>query len=201
MSDTEPSTQGSSEARELDLASLRALAHPLRVQLFDQLATYGSFTASGLAERLNESSGATSYHLRQLEKHGLVREVEGKGSGRERWWERVPGSIVIGSEETAATPAGRSAADAVFRQRRYLEDRLLNDYAARSQDELTREWRDASTMSTINARLTVEQLAELTQKVMEMLDTYVRDYRDQKTPGTRPVHVTFNAFPVMDADS
>jgi DNA-binding transcriptional ArsR family regulator len=201
MTENEQTEPGTTGPRELDLASLRALAHPLRVQLFDQLSTYGSFTASGLAERLSESSGATSYHLRQLEKHGLVREVEGKGSGRERWWERVPGSIVIGSEETAATPAGRSAADAVFRQRRYLEEQLLGDYAARSQDELTREWRDASSMSTTNARLTVEQLAELSGKITEILDSYVSDYRDQKAPGARPVHVTFNAFPVMDADS
>jgi DNA-binding transcriptional ArsR family regulator len=201
VSENEPVAPDPTKARELDLASLRALAHPLRVQLFDQLATYGSFTASGLAGRLNESSGATSYHLRQLEKHGLVREVEGKGSGRERWWERVPGSIVIGSEATSATPAGRAAADALFRQRRYLEEQLLGDYASRSPDELTREWRNASTMSTINVPLTAQQLSELSGKVMDLLDIYVRDYRDQTTPGARPVHVTFNAFPVMDADS
>src|ERR1700712_4506202 len=97
------------DARELDLVALKALAHPLRVQIFDALSVHGSFTASGLAERFSESSGATSYHLRQLEKHGYVREVAGKGTGRERWWERVPGSIQIGGEKIEATPAGRSA--------------------------------------------------------------------------------------------
>ena len=79
--------------RTLDMESLKALAHPLRVRILDVLSTYGQFTASGLAERLSESSGATSYHLRQLEKHGFVREVAGKGTARERWWERVPGGI------------------------------------------------------------------------------------------------------------
>jgi len=72
--------------------------------------------ATGLAERLGESSGATRYHLRQLEKHGFVREVEGKGTGRER--ERTPGGINVGSEEATISPAGRSAATTIFRQMR-----------------------------------------------------------------------------------
>ena len=59
--------------RQVSLDALRALAHPLRVQLFSALTSFGPATASALAARLGESSGSTSYHLRQLEKHGFVR--------------------------------------------------------------------------------------------------------------------------------
>src|ERR1700712_96327 len=136
--------------RDLDLVALKALAHPLRVEIFDALSTYGSFTASGLAERLGESSGATSYHLRQLEKHGFVREVDGKGTARERWWERTPGAVNIGSEDATSTPAGRSAATMIFRQMRYNEDRLLTEFVDRSTDELPKEWQDGAAISTMN---------------------------------------------------
>jgi DNA-binding transcriptional ArsR family regulator len=115
-------------------------AHPLRVQIFDALSTYGSATASGLAERLGESSGATSYHLRQLEKHGLVREVAGKGTSRERWWERPPGSVNIGSREASQTPAGRSAANLILRELSVNEQRMLGDFVDRALDELSVEW-------------------------------------------------------------
>src|SRR3954471_15102943 len=74
-------------------AALKALAHPLRVRLLETLSRYGAQTASNLAARLGESSGSTSYHLRQLARHGLVREVEGRGTARERWWERPPGPL------------------------------------------------------------------------------------------------------------
>ena len=88
-----------------------SLAHPLRIRILDELSAYGPLTASGLAERLGESSGVTSYHLRQLEKHELVREVKDRGTARERWWERRPGSIATpdarvfepGSAERLAT--------------------------------------------------------------------------------------------------
>ena len=89
---TEPSSQGAEPSvRVLDDDAFKGLAHPLRVQIFDLLAIHGPHTASGVAERVGESSGVTSYHLRQLAKHGLVREVEGRGTARERWWERMPG--------------------------------------------------------------------------------------------------------------
>ena len=186
--------------RELDLVALRALAHPLRVQLLDTLSTYGSFTASGLAERLGESSGATSYHLRQLEKHGFVREVEGKGTSRERWWERVPGGINVGSEDAITSPAGRSAANMIFRQMRYNQERLLTDFVERGPDELPQDWLDGAVISTMNTRLTPEQMRKFVTEVMKLADKYVIPFKNQNVPNSRPIMVNFHAFPVIDGN-
>jgi len=185
--------------RDLDMESLKALSHPLRVQLFDALSVYGPATASGLAERLGESSGATSYHLRQLEKHGFVRELEGHGTTRERWWERVPGGINIGSPASDGTPAGRSAAQLIYREFRRSQDRLLNEFVDRGHDELPQEWAEASDLSTVNSNLTAEQLKVFVDVVSKAIDEYVIPYKGQKDPGARPVHIEFNAFPVVDA--
>jgi DNA-binding transcriptional ArsR family regulator len=188
------------EGRDLDLAALKALAHPLRVEIFNVLSTYGSFTASGLAERLGESSGATSYHLRQLEKHGLVREVEGKGTSRERWWERTPGSVNIGSDDALATQAGRSAATMIYRELRVGQDRLVMDFVERGPDDLPREWNDAAAISSANSRLTAEQLSAFNAEFSALVDKYIIPNKHQTTPGARPVHVNFQAFPVLDGD-
>jgi DNA-binding transcriptional ArsR family regulator len=53
---------------------LRGIAHPLRVRLLDLLREDGPSTATRLAERTGQSSGATSYHLRQLAAYGFVVE-------------------------------------------------------------------------------------------------------------------------------
>jgi len=186
-------------ARNLDMESLKALSHPLRVQMLDALSVYGPATASGLAERLAESSGATSYHLRQLEKHGFVREVEGRGTTRERWWERVPGGINIGYPEIDVSPAGRSASQLIYREFRISQERLLNDFIDRGPEVLDPEWSEASELSTLNSRLTAEQLKVFVDAVNRAIDDYVIPYRGQQVPGARPVHVEFNAFPVVDA--
>src|SRR6478736_7487779 len=75
-------------------AQLRGLAHPLRLQLLQVLRAEGPATASQLARRLGESSGATSYHLRALHRAGLVEEVEQRNA-RERWWRRSPERVMI----------------------------------------------------------------------------------------------------------
>jgi DNA-binding transcriptional ArsR family regulator len=187
--------------RQLDLESLKALAHPLRVEILDTLSTYGEYTASGLAERLGESSGATSYHLRQLERHGFVREVEGKGTGRERWWERVPGGISLNATTGIAdSPAGRSAAMTVMRQWERNRSNLLQDFQERGYDVLPTEWVAASQVATSNLRLTAEQLKEIVDEWDAVADAFVAKYRGQNSPGSRPVQIHFNAFPVIDGD-
>src|SRR5215213_5846218 len=69
-----------------DVRALRALAHPLRNRLLGQLRVNGPATASQLGRAVGESSGSTSYHLRQLAAYGFVEEVEDQGTARERWW-------------------------------------------------------------------------------------------------------------------
>lgn len=191
---------GSIRDRQLDMESLKALAHPLRVQILDTLSTYGQFTASGLAERLGESSGATSYHLRQLEKHGFVREVEGKGTGRERWWERMPGAINLNATDIEHTPATLAASKTIVRQWARSRSELLDDFQEHGFDVLSTEWITATTVSTVNMRLTRDQLKEIVEKWDEFIDPLIVKYRGQNPPGSRPVQIHFNAFPVIDAE-
>lgn len=186
--------------RQLDMESLKALAHPLRVKILDTLSTYGDFTASGLAERLGESSGSTSYHLRQLERHGFVREVAGKGTGRERWWARVPGAINLDARELFDTPANRAVTKTVVREMERSRSGLLNDFQERGLETLSQKWLAGSVVATVNLTLTAEQLEELTQQWDIFVHAHIDQYRGQSGPNLRPVQVHFNAFPVVDGE-
>ena len=189
--------------RRIDMESLKALAHPLRVQILDVLSTYGPHTASGLADRLGESSGATSYHLRQLERHAFVREVEGRGTARERWWERVPGGINLDHSSLPPTAAARAAHDLVLRQWQRTRETLLEDFLANGDHVLPKRWLEASIVSTANARLTSDQLKALTEELQQVVDKHVDKYQHQKNspvPGARPVQIQLNGFPVLDAE-
>ena len=183
--------------RTLDVNDLKALAHPLRVQLLDALSTYGAATASGLADRLGESSGATSYHLRQLEKHGFVRELKGKGSARERWWERVPGGIMLDPSRFDRESPERAATDLLLAEWEHNRRRLLSDFLARG-DSLGLDWLEASTLTTTNLRMTHAQTADLNDALTAVIRDYVARYRDQDAPGARPVQLQLNLFPVVD---
>lgn len=195
----EPADTETAADRTVDFVSLKALAHPLRIQLLEVLSSYGAQTASSIAQRLGESSGATSYHLRQLAKHGFVREVAGKGTARERWWERPPGSLTISTPDLASDPAGREVARLVNHQMSVRRTKVLEDFLDQSLDALPTEWTEASMIATLHTHLTSGQLDELTKETEKFLRSRLDKYRGQQgEPGTRPVQIQFNAFPVVD---
>lgn len=183
--------------RAMDLSALKALAHPLRVQLVDELSAYGPATASALADRLGESSGATSYHLRQLEKHGFVREDATRGTGRERWWERVPQSINVELERDA-DPAERAASELVLGEWQRSRERRTREFLTHGAEDLGAEWTKASTVTTTNFPLTKEQSSQLVAELSAVLEKYRDRYRGQRTEGARPFQIQVDVFPLID---
>lgn len=176
-----------------DPEALRALAHPLRGKLLAALRLDGPATASMLARRYGESSGATSYHLRMLARYGFAEDDPGHESGRERWW-RAAHELTEWSP-AAFLGAERGEAEAA----RQFMRRVLGDYArwqARWIDELedwSPEWQEAFELSDLAMRLTPTQLEALTE---ELLATILR-YRDAGPDGddAERVVVLLQAFP------
>ena len=190
-------TEPKPDRTSIDLTKLKALAHPLRVQLVEELSAYGPSTASALAERLGESSGATSYHLRQLEKHGFVREDATLGTGRERWWERVPQSINVELERDA-DPVERAASELILGEWLRSRERRMREFLSHGADDLGAEWMKASDVSTSNLPLTKEQSSELLIELTAVLDKYRDLYRGQRVEGARPFQIQVDVFPLVD---
>jgi DNA-binding transcriptional ArsR family regulator len=181
--------------RVLDAGALRALAHPLRIQIYDILTQWGPQTASSLASMTGESSGATSYHLRALAKHDLIREVEGRGTGRERWWERPRGSVSFVNPDAIKSPSGRAASQVV-----------MSEFMKRRQEQLLEfiggglltddPWENGAMISTATAELTPEQSADLIKRIQALVNETVDKYRTQDAPGTRTVTIRNDIFPL-----
>jgi DNA-binding transcriptional ArsR family regulator len=179
----------------LDATSLQGLAHPLRVQLVDQLNLHGPATATQLAARLGESSGATSYHLRQLEKYGFVEEDPGRGSGRERWWRRVAMRISVEAQTLTESPAARDATMLVLNE--FLRGKMARIQAWRdSYERWPREWLDASVESSGHLRVTAEELGQVNAEIDAVITAWVERTRDRQRDGVADVEVQWYSYPV-----
>lgn len=126
---------------------MRALAHPLRLQLLELLGSEGSFTASAAARRLDETPANVSWHLRQLAQQGFVRQAE--GPGRARPWRYVAQSLTFGDDAEDATLA--SALNDVFFEREFQALRA----ALGRQEKEDQGWHDA--ISVVQSRLWVTE--------------------------------------------
>ena len=192
--------QRRNQDRVLDSGALRALAHPLRVKIYDILSQYGPQTASSLAERLGESSGSTSYHLRALAKHDLIREAEDRGTGRERWWERPVGGVSFANPDAMATPAGRAATQVVMNEFLRNRNEQLLDFVNKGIGGEEEMWQEGTLISTATARLNPEQAKELALKIMALIDEAVDKYRNQTGDDVRPVTIRADVFPLPELE-
>ncbi|KOU05150.1 MULTISPECIES: winged helix-turn-helix domain-containing protein [Streptomyces] len=179
----------------VDARTLRAVAHPLRLRLLNALREFGPATASGLGERLGESSGATSYHLRQMAEAGLVEDAPELGKGRERWWRSVhDGSIFESSAfRQHADPAVRGAIDFVLHETATSHAEELNAWLGTVGD-WSDAWQRSWDMSDFKIRLTPELAMELSRKMHELVESY-RDTVPEDTEDSAVVRTHLHLFP------
>jgi predicted ArsR family transcriptional regulator len=176
-----------------DPRALRAYAHPVRMKLVGLLRTEGPLTATRAGELLGESSGTTSFHLRQLAKYGLVEEAGG-GTGREKPWRATTTSTAWDS--TAGTPEVAAAAgllNTVIAEQ-YFEQ-LMRWLKARPDEP--EQWQEAAPFGDRLLYVTAEELSELSGKVGDLVDEYFeRQVRPELRPaGSRLVTWLHLAFP------
>lgn len=167
---------------------LKALTHPVRVRMLGLLRTDGPATATTLAARLGLNTGATSYHLRQLATHGFVVDDETLGTGRERWWRAAHQSTSAGP-----TAGGEDVLDAYLQSVATVHTEQLQQ-AVEERATLPDEWRDASTFSDWQVRLTAAQARALTEALARVVED-VEEATDA-ADGAEVFVVQLSAFPL-----
>ncbi|WP_406148567.1 ArsR/SmtB family transcription factor [Streptomyces sp. NBC_01012] len=180
----------------VDTRTLRGLAHPLRIRLLNALREFGPATASGLADRLGESSGATSYHLRQLATYGFVEDDPERGKGRERWWKSVHTGTVFGPTSDFVRHADaevRGAMGVVLHEVATMHAQELNTWLG-TMHEWPEEWLRSWEVSDFKLRLTPELSLELAEKMTELVQSY-RGRVPDDAEGSAVVRTHLHVFP------
>lgn len=162
---------------------LRAMAHPLRLAILEELARLGPATATDLSERVGESAANCSWHLRQLAKYGFIEEAEG-GTGRQRPWRLVVRSTripVAGDDE----PDFAQASDALIDVLLDRELAALRAWLA-ARRQAPKPWRDGATTTTSWDYLTAEEMQQFRQEFLALLDRWI--FAERMDPARRPPH-------------
>lgn len=173
-----------------DPLAIRAMAHPVRLELQGLLGKEGPLTAADAARRLGISQALASHHLRQLAKYDFVEPAPGKDN-RERPWRLV--STSQSWRDVELTPEASAAADVL---EQLMAERALGnlaDWQERRTGE-DRVWRENSGIVHTGIYLTGEELAELEEQISGLLMRYVDerpiDDKSTRPPGSRLVGIT-----------
>lgn len=186
------------DERALGPEALKAFAHPLRMAMYAELRNGGPATATMLGRRLGESSGQTSYHLRQLEKHGFVEDDPEHPAGRERWWRAV--GFRMDDLDALDDPGSAQAVRAVLQSMIAERAQTLTAWAA-SLDEVRQDW-DVQVFSNVTADLTQDEAAELVERLTAVVEEITERGRvakeEGRTDGRRRVRLYLDVLPLPE---
>lgn len=182
---------------ELDASALKALAHPMRVQILRILQLRKKASVTSLANELGETTGATSYHLRQLARHGFVEEFEAEQSAekragrKQRWWRMAVDQIHVTGFDFMARADTRDAAAFLLREYQADRSRRLGNWFA-TATQWPKEWQDASSDMDGLLELSPKQARALADELAAVVGRY-RELKPGR--GARPVDVQYAVFP------
>ena len=144
-----------------DLATLKALADPLRRSILTLLET--ARTVKDISAELGRPADRLYYHLGLLEKHGLVRAIEERG--RERRY--MAAADVISIDPTITMPTATA---------NHLVTNALDDLRAEYVAAIRRTkpgGKKQVLLSVKDVRLTEDERAELMERLQTLADEYV----------------------------
>jgi DNA-binding transcriptional ArsR family regulator len=187
------------ERREIsDARTMRAMAHPTRLALLDLLRREGELTATRAAELLDESPGNMSWHLQTLAKYGFVEET-GDGKGRSRPWRlaAVRSRFIPGRDDPGATAANDELAMLLVERSAAQQREWF-----RTRHSYTTNWQDAAFLTNSLVYLTAEELAKVSEEIVEILSRHTaRLDPDRRPEGALPVHMTAYGHPLPLTES
>jgi DNA-binding transcriptional ArsR family regulator len=151
-----------------DPRSIRALSHPARLAAIDELYSGRVATSTELAELTGLTPSAMSYHLRAMEKLGIVERDDSAIDARERPWRAAGKGLSVSDFPTTAHIAAASLIfGSVFEtQRRTLEHYLQNEA------DLPEEWRGNGNFDAGALHLTADETRELVEALQEAIKPF-----------------------------
>jgi DNA-binding transcriptional ArsR family regulator len=183
--------------RLTDPRAIRALAHPARLAVIDELYTGRELTATECAEIAGLSPSAMSYHLRSLERVGIVERAESTGDGRERPWRAAGSYLQVDSTGNGAGEFAAAAALSTTVLGRTVEQ--FEAYLARRKAEPP-EWLDAVEASYGQLWLLPDEAKELGEQFVKIVEKYRGRRGGDRPAGARRLRLAVLVFPTEAPD-
>jgi DNA-binding transcriptional ArsR family regulator len=150
---------------------LRALAHPLRMQLLRLMREHQPVTGARLAELSGESTASVSYHLSVLHKHGYIEPDPVPGpTRRHKPWRTTYESRRIEGRYRDVPPS--QTVEGAILGPLLSENRRLQDAYFDGTSGLAGAWAEVGTFELTDLVLTEPEFDRLTEEVGAVLARY-----------------------------
>lgn len=169
---------------------LKAMANPLRRQIFDALGAMQTGRAADIGELLGIAPNKVSFHLRELAKAEMIEEApELARDKRDRVWKPSANAYTTGQPEERRGDGSSSAVNAYLGQVIHDEQRRLEATLqhAKRWYEAGEEPIDLAQLSTSNLMMTEDERQELQRRFDAVIPGFRADQKAGKIPSSQPL--------------
>lgn len=180
-SDDSPAPTAAPDSASRDM--LRALAHPLRLEIMETVRRLGTARASDVAEVLDMPVNSVSYHLRTLARGGVVVEApEAARDKRDRVWKLAHATFIADDRPPEASTTSDAEPSEAIAMSLAVLDWMRSSWAqgtSRSARGVDGDASRPNTMVASSLRVTEQQARELADAVNALLQEYTAKNRDE----------------------
>jgi predicted ArsR family transcriptional regulator len=177
-----------------DPETMRALAHPARIALWQHLMLEGPATATECAPVAELSPSACSYHLRQLARFGFVEQDQAAAAnGRERPWRAVVTSTTVEDLDDPVAVMAARLLDYTLEERWQA---VRSRYESSKQD-YPAHWRRAAGGDRTVLYATPDELAALREQIRDLYRPLIRLAGQDRPAGAQPIQGAIDFMPLF----
>ena len=169
-----------------EVDELRALAHPVRLELFDLVRREGALAAEDAGSRLGLSADAAANHLRVLADAGLI-EQNAAGD----WSTEARGIYFEIPDEPEAQQAARELSSAML----VKYESLASEWARDTEPQLDVTWARAAGLFNARTELTPDELSRLQEDLERLLEPFTNRPAEDRPANAAPVRITAYFLP------
>jgi DNA-binding transcriptional ArsR family regulator len=193
MSSESENTPSDERLRVSAASSMRAMAHPARLASIHYLTWVGPATATELGERAGLTPSAMSYHLRAMERAGLIETAPSRGDGRERLWQsKHTGGWEVESFEDG-TAETRQASVELMDTILAMQELDVRRWLSRADEP---GWLDTGFFANAAILVNQAELEEIGKKISDLFTSYhARNREGPIPPDAVRMRTVFRGFP------
>jgi DNA-binding transcriptional ArsR family regulator len=182
-----------------DPKAIRAIAHPARMVVIDALYDQGrELTATQAAELAGITPSAMSYHLRALERFGIVKRAT-SSDGRERPWVRAARDLAIRPSTTGHSTALTAATGAVLASAMDTDrERLMGSMRRLSAEKGRLPLDPVAGFRRTWLLVTPDEAVELMRQIDELVSPLRLEERRDARPAAGRLMLTITSIPDPD---
>jgi len=175
-----------------EVGELRALADPVRLDLFDLVRRDGPLPVEAVCDRLGLAADAASTDLRQLADAGLIDRDD---SGR--WSTEARGIYFEIPDEPEAQRAARELSNTML----VKYGSLPAEWVRRFEPQLDVTWARAAGLFNARIELAPDELRRLQEDLERLLEPFTNRSADDRPDDAAPVRITAYFLPESPAES